>query len=296
MFKKIFCILGIVVLSLNMPLASWAKDSKSKFLPKTKDTKSDDKKSSNEDSKDSMDDKSADDVNDSKGEEQVIDNPDESFKLIAIYLVGNKPRALIKNLDKPEDPAKEFQVGDYVDELQAFSISKILLNPTARIELVDPDGLSYVIKTKNTDSTKTTQPSKSKSLPSYLSGSNKVKIKRATTTTTKPVNDKASPAAPSANEKPSEKKNETTSLESAIKTDTSSQTTTPPPSNPPPAPAAEQPQNTPQQQPASQGIQTTSTGTTQTNTVTVPTAKTDSMMATSGGAVDTSRPSNPFGE
>jgi hypothetical protein len=296
MFKLKFYIISIVVLSLNMSLASWAKDSKSKFLPKTEDTKSDDKKSSNEDSKDSMDDKSADDVNDSEEEEQVIDDPDESFKLIAIYLVGNNPRGLIKNLDKPEDPAKEFQVGDYVyvDELKAFLISKILLNPTARIELVDPNGLSYVIKTKNTDSTKIAQPSKSKYLPSYLSGSNKVKIKRAAVTTapTTPATDTSSAPV-----KPSEKKDEATSLESAIKTDTSSQTTTPSPSNPPPAPTAEQPQNPPPQQPASQGIQTTSTGTSQTNTATPPpAAKTDSMMATSGGAVDTSRPSNPFGE
>ena len=162
-------------------LSSLAKDSMSKFLPKTKDT--------NSNSKDSIDTKTTDDKNSTEDNEEEVDNPENSFKLVAIYLVGNKPRALIKNLDKPEDPAKEFQTGDYVDELQTFSISKILLNPTARIELTDLNGLSYVIKEKNADGTNSVKSSKT--LPSYFSGSNKVKIKRAVTTSTKTTTDTA---------------------------------------------------------------------------------------------------------
>ena len=293
MFKLKFYIISIVILSLSLSLVSFAKDSKSEFLPKTKDTKSD--KDSDENSKDSMDKESK---KDDTGNGDLVVNPDESFKLIAIYLVGNKPRALIKNLEKPEDPAKEFQVGDYVDELQAFSISKILLNPTARIELTDSNGLSYLIKTKNTENANAAQPSKSKSLPSYVSGSNKIKIKKSTTPASPPPSD-ASSATATPVPPPAEKKDDaaSASLESAIKTETSAQTATPPPSNPPPA---EQPQNTQNapSQPATQGIQTTSTGTTQTQTNTntaTPTAGMKDSMSTSG-AVDTSRPANPFGE
>src|SRR3989338_6058601 len=138
MFKRSFYILNIVILFFLMTLGSGAKDKSSEFLPKTKDVTDSSKGSDEKDSSDSS-------------QEEEVDNPEDSFKLIAIYLVGNRPRALIKNLDKPEDPAKEFQIGDYVDESGNFAVSKILLNPTARVELTDPNGLSYIIKPRNTE-------------------------------------------------------------------------------------------------------------------------------------------------
>ncbi len=299
MFKQSFYILSIVILFSLVTLSSGAKDTSSEFLPKTKDMANG--------SKDSMDTK---DVDDKSGlgdnQEEEVDNPEDSFKLIAIYLVGNKPRALIKNIDKPEDPSKEFQVGDYVDELGNFAISKILLNPTARVELIDPNGLNYIIKPKNTEDTNSTQLSKTSKSPTYSSG-NKVKIKRAVTSSTKPAVDTSSSGTPAVtNGSQTEKKEETTSLESAIKNDAASQTATPPPSSttsPPPPPSStppptEQPQNPPQQESASsQAIQTTSGGTPQAQPTTTTTSSPAASMTGSGGsdATDT-RPKNPFGE
>ena len=203
MFKQSFYILSIVILSFFIALSSRAKDTTSKFLPKTKDMV--------DTSKDSMDTKNADEKSSSgSSQEDEVDNPEDSFKLIAIYLVGSKPRALIKNLNKPEDPAKEFQVGDYVDELENFSISKILLNPTARVELIDPDGLNYIIKPRNTEDTNSAQLSKTSKSPTY-SGGNKIKIKRAVTASGKPAGDTSSSGTPAASGSPPEKKEETTS-------------------------------------------------------------------------------------
>lgn len=267
MFKRNFYILSIVILSSILTLCSMAKDSISEFLPKTKDTAKD------------AEDKSGLEEN----EKEEISNPEDSFKLVAIYLVGNKPRALIKNLEKPEDPAKEYQIGDYVDELQTFLISKILLNPTTRIELTDPNGLSYVLKGKNADGTASSQSSKSS--PSYASGSNKSKIKRVTT------------SSATSSPKPTEKKEEAGALESAVRNDTA--TITPPPVPPPATPPSDQPQNspppqdstpTPAQSPPGGALQA------QSNTPT-PVGKTDSMTASlAPPGTDLSRPSNPFGE
>ena len=275
MIKSNLYILSIVVLVSLTGLVCFAKkEDPSKFLPKTKDTAKD------------ADDKS--DSNDINNEEEVS-NPEDNFKLIAIYLVENKPHALIKNLEKPEDPAKEFQVGDYVDELQTFLISKILFNPTTRIELIDLNGLSYVLKEKNTDSPNNSTSSKSS--PSYSSGGNKIKIKRATTTSVKTATEGASATIA----KPTEKKEESTSLESAVKNDAASTTTTP--AQPPPEPV----QNTApaQQDTNSTQAQSTLGGTpqAQSNTTATPSAGNTDSMSTSGGAVaDPPRPSNPFGE
>ena len=73
-------------------------------------------------------------------------NPAETYKLIAIYLVGKKPRALVKNTSIPEEGPKEYQEGDYLDELQTISVSRILLNPTSGVELIDQYGEDYLLK------------------------------------------------------------------------------------------------------------------------------------------------------
>lgn len=260
-----------------MALSSGAKDKPSEFLPKTKDVTDSSKGSDEKNSSDSS-------------QEEEVDNPEDSFKLIAIYLVGNRPRALIKNLDKPEDPAKEFQIGDYVDESGNFAISKILLNPTARVELIDPNGLNYIIKPRNTEDANAAQSSKTSKSPTYSSGSNKIKIKRAATSSAKPAGDSSSSGTP----------RETTSLESAIKNDAASQTpTAPPPSTSPPV---EQPQNTqnppPQQQESvpSQAIQTIPGGTSQTQPAAITPPPAASMTGSGGPDSVDSRPKNPFGE
>ncbi|OGI06737.1 MAG: hypothetical protein A3I68_08300 [Candidatus Melainabacteria bacterium RIFCSPLOWO2_02_FULL_35_15] len=275
MFKRSFYILNIVILFFLMTLGSGAKDKSSEFLPKTKDVTDSSKGSDEKDSSDSS-------------QEEEVDNPEDSFKLIAIYLVGNRPRALIKNLDKPEDPAKEFQIGDYVDESGNFAVSKILLNPTARVELTDPNGLSYIIKPRNTEDTNAAQLSKTSKSPTYSSGSNKIKIKRATTPSAKPAGDSSSSGTPG----------ETTSLESAIKNDTASQTpTAPPPSTPPPVEQPQNTQNPPQQEPASsQAIQTIPGSTSQTQPAVATPPSAASMTGSGGSDSIDSRPKNPFGE
>ena len=305
LLKQSFYILGIVILFSLIALSSNAGSDTSKVLPKTLDMASANKKSSSSgSSNDSMVVKDDSDDNENK-EEDLAAEPDQNFKLIAVYLVGNKPRALIKNLDKPEDPVKEYKIGDYLDELQFFSVSKILFNPTVRIELIDLNGLSYILKPKSTDSAN--NPSSSRSLPTYSSGGHKSKIKRAIPTTVKPVE---------------KKKEESQSLESAIKNDTANtttQTTTAPPvsappdatQTPPPAvalPSPEQTQSTttPTSAPSVEQIQNTPTqqdiGSTSGQSAppaSTSVGKTDSSMTGSSGSDSTdiiSRPSNPFGE
>ncbi len=307
MVKQNFYILSIVVLFFLIALNSWARDSASKVLPETKNTMSHDKKSLT----DSADEKSDLEDNESE-EEEAVEPPDENFKLLAIYLVGNKPRALIKNLDKPEEPAREYQVGDYVDDSQIFSVSKILLNPTLRIELVDSNGLSYIVKPKNTDNMN--NPAPLKSSPSY-SGGYKTKIKKAATSTARSAGETTSSGAPSAQVKSSEKKEDAASLESAIKNDAApaaSTITTPPPSAPAPTqlppgtttppPGLTQPSSAPA---PSEQIQNTNSpapsqagGAAQPQTNVPPMGTTDYAMSGSGASdsLNTSRPSNPFGE
>lgn len=300
---KLNHIVIILISFFLLTLIVSAEESASKFLPKTKDMVSEGKKNSDDNSVSLKGSSSSGDVadkeEDSEDEADVVDDPSESFRLVAIYLVEDKARALIKNLDKPEDPAKEFQVGDYVDEQQTFSISKILLNPTVRVELIDPNGLSYIMKPKNTDNGNNPSASKpSKSSPSYASGNKTKIIKRATSSTVKPASDTSS-AVPVANiNSPEKKKEETSTLESAIKNDSSSQSAVP--ALPSPAPT-EQPQNTqavspPQDATNSGAVQSPPPGALQTQTTASPpkdTSMTDSMMGSSSGD---SRPSNPFGE
>lgn len=280
MFNSKVYILSIAILFLIANLASIAKDSISKFLPKTNNTTTENKDSEKEDEGDE----------ELEDEEDEVNNPDENFKLIAIYQVANKPRALIKDLANPEDSAKEYQVGDYLGEIQAFSISKILFNPTPRIELIDVNGLSYVIKPKSSDSQNSPSAASmsSKPLPTYFSGG-KAKIKRATVTSTE---------TPAAAPKATEKKEEG-SLESAIKNDSAApaatsaptQPSTPPPQNIQPPPAQESGSVTAQPSPTSSGqVQPSSSETTG-----MTEAMTDSMTEEAAPMEDT-RPSNPFGE
>ncbi len=95
-----------------------------------------------------------DESEDEKKEESKIDKNDEllrKYKLIGIYLIGSQPRALIKNLEETEDTGKEYQQGDFLDDAQTFSVSKISFNPTARVELIDQDGINYLIKPHSVD-------------------------------------------------------------------------------------------------------------------------------------------------
>ena len=110
---------------------------------------------------------------DEENKEEKI-NPYQTYKIIAIYIIGNQPRALIKNLSTPEELPLEFQAGDYLDEMQLFSVAKISFNPTARVEIVDRTGLSYVMKPRNSDDKSAPGGSKtsttSRSMPTYFSG------------------------------------------------------------------------------------------------------------------------------
>lgn len=105
----------------------------------------------------SQNDKSkTEDVKDGENEkeESKADKNDEllrKYKLIGIYLIGSQPRALIKNLEETQDGTKEYQQGDFLDDALTFSVSKISFNPTARVELIDQDGINYLIKPYSLD-------------------------------------------------------------------------------------------------------------------------------------------------
>ena len=124
-------------------------------------------------------------------EEKEKFDPVQSYKLIAVYLFNKQPRALIKNLQTPEVGAAEYKVGDFLDELQTISVSKISLNPTIRVELLDEDGLNYLIKPSSessnsgiTSGTTRKTTTGSKSVPSYFSGeTRKIKAKKTATDT-----------------------------------------------------------------------------------------------------------------
>lgn len=86
-----------------------------------------------------------------KEEEPSSDELLRKYKLVGIYLIGNEPRALIKNLENTDEGPKEYKQGDFIDEAQEFSLSKISFNPTSRVELIDQDGISYLIKPYSLD-------------------------------------------------------------------------------------------------------------------------------------------------
>lgn len=301
MFKLNLYLLSIVILFSFSIFVLDAKEKSSDFLPKTKDTKSNNSMSSktestddankkadssedDENDEDDKNDKDDDKESDEKAEE--IDDPQDTFRLVAIYIIGNKPRALIKNLEKPEDAAKEFLVGDYLDEEQNFSVSKILLNPTIRVEIIDPNGLSYIMKPSNSDVGSAPPPSKApKSSPSY---SYKSKIKKSPSNT-------ADTALP-----PSDKKDTTPAVESAIKNDSSQPVAIPPPastsssgdavSQPPPV-AQPQDSSTSPTTTTSVGSQPASSSGGADQVPAMSDSMTGNSESSSGGD---SRPSNPF--
>ncbi len=104
----------------------------------------------------------------------------DNFKLIAVYLIAKQPRALIKNLSIPEESAKEFQTGDFLDEYQTIQVSKISLNPTTRVELIDQNGYAYLIKPQSFDSKAATSKGGfgGKAAPTYFGGQAKSKQKK----------------------------------------------------------------------------------------------------------------------
>ncbi len=214
--------LAVILLSIfTFDIKVFSASSLSKSLPKTKETISKDKAKS--DPKKDKDSKSKKDKKEdviSEEDSALADDieeksdPSKVFKLIAIYLIGNKPRVLLKNLSTPDDPAKEYQLGDFLDDSQTISISMINFNPTARIEITDVEGISYILKPQSEDSM--SAPSGTSMVaPTYFS-TGKAKQKRSGTTPPSPV----TPPPPAQN----------------------SQQTAPPPTNPgsSPQPQAEQ--------------------------------------------------------
>lgn len=176
----------LIILFSMFNLTCHSQSSDSKVLPKTKDTK--------------LIDKVEKDFKSDIQEEKF--DPNKDYKLIAIYLISKEPRALIKDLNNTEEGPKEFRVGDYLDELQSLSISKISLNPTLRVELTDENGLGFLLKPSSGESMAATATSKgsygSRTTPTFFTGGgSKTKIKKAPSSTTSETTS-ASPSTSSA--------------------------------------------------------------------------------------------------
>lgn len=174
-FVFLFTAAVFCILFFHLNLDSKAEILLSKDLPKTKDTVEED----------------------SSSEEEKID-PGKIYKLVAVYLIGRQPRVLLKNTEVPEEGAKEYQVGDYLDELQTLSISRISFNPTARIEITDQNGLNYIIKPQSVESkagSNTASKGYGKSASTYFTGgSSKTKTKK--TSVSEPVAKPPSESSP----------------------------------------------------------------------------------------------------
>lgn len=132
---------------------------------------------------------------DKEPEEEI--NPAQIYKLIAVYIVGKQPRALIRNDLVPEDGPMEYRVGDYLDDAQTVSITRISLSPTTRIELIDNRGLTYLMKPYTID-TANSPASGSKftgagAFPTYSSSSKKSTSSSTASTSTPPVSTTPSP-------------------------------------------------------------------------------------------------------
>ena len=178
MFKlNLILFLFLVIVLKVTSLSVLAEKSFSKYLPKTKSTKTAEKatKETSDDTQEPSDKNSTSSSSSGSVQDKSDDNNDDevalSYKLVAIYLIGSEPRALIKNLQTPDEQPKEYKTGEFIDELQKFSISKISFNPTARIELIDRDGLSYLIKPQIAeDKVDASGMSSAKSFPTYSTG------------------------------------------------------------------------------------------------------------------------------
>lgn len=298
----LFCLTSLIAVTsiFEFPIFSEAKESFSKNLPKTKDTVSSGKtKTDKKDIK--LKDSKADKKN--KGDASPDDDaladdieeksdPSKNYKLIAIYLIGNKPRVLLKDLSDPDDPPKEYQSGDFLDDEQTISISKINFNPTARIELTDLDGISYLLKPQSIeDAMSATSSSSALSKPTYFS-SGKGKIKRSTSTPPSPV--KAESAPPSNNTPPAP----VAADQQAIKKDEPQNNAAPAPTNSAPPPQAQALMAAPDAAaPPPAGTTTLTTGSGASATGSGPgggsadASKPDSAMDSMG---EVARPANPF--
>src|SRR3989338_2122462 len=126
--------------------------------------------------------------------EDEINDLIKNYKLIAVYLIVNEPRALIKNVTNPDEAPREFRIGDFIDELQKLSVSRIAFNPTARIELIDQSGFSYLLResmrdVKDLPGSPKIPSSVTRSAPSYFSGGSSTKTKASSKKKPKAVSD-----------------------------------------------------------------------------------------------------------
>ncbi|MBI3308846.1 MAG: hypothetical protein HYZ79_05690 [Candidatus Melainabacteria bacterium] len=212
-------------------------------------------------------------------------DPTQVYKLIAVYLIGKQQRALIKNDLEPEEGAKEYKTGDYLDEERTVSISRISMLPTARIELIDSRGLTYLMKPYTIDITNSRGGGKiagSSAFPTYSSSPSK-----STSSSSSSAASSAPPPAPS-----SSTASTTTSDSSstaAPSSDSSSASTsitasTPSASSEQPAAAAPQPSSDSSSSPSAAPSAASSAS---------DSSQPDS---SSPNGLDVSRPSNPFGE
>ncbi|GEM_PF-6622703 len=229
---------------------------------------------------------------DKENKKEKID-PSRIYKIIAIYIIGDKPRALIKNLSTPEELPTEFQVGDYLDEMQIFSIAKISFNPTARVEIVDQNGLNYVMKPKSSDDKSVQGSSKtyttSRSMPTYFSGgSAKSKSNKSDKPTATPPTEH-----PSAAQATHQATQADTTTKPADTTAKPADTTTKPSGD---TQAGAATAGTPVPSQASQSLQAVSAGASLQATPMGQSKIDTTMTSPTSGASDSTRPSNPFGE
>lgn len=212
-------------------------------------------------------------------EEEVID-PSQSFKLIGIYLLSNKPKALIKNELNSDESAREYGIGDFLDDGQTVSIAKILFKPTSRVELIDKDGLIYLMKPYSPaeeGGSVSASSSTSKIYPNYSSKTKSSSYYKSKKTDTKPT---LVPSTPSQNitttttttttqsspTETSSQPQQTQSLSSIMAIEPESDASAPSP--PPPSNTSPPPENAGSSIPASD----------------------------QPNGLDVSRPANPFGE
>jgi hypothetical protein len=231
----------------------------------------------------------------------------KNFKLIAVYLIANEPRALIKNLANPDEAPREFRVGDFIDDLQKLSVSRIAFNPTSRIELIDQSGFSYLLREslrdlKELPGSPKIPTSVTKSAPSYFSGGSSTKTKGSSKKRSDTGGETELPAQEKAQEA-KEKEADTAktvagSTDSAPKSpaDTGSSTTQSQPVQPS-QPSAAQPVQPTQQGSASQSLQAVSAGSSQGSAPaqaagSQPQGSTTAPSQGKEGLQD--RPSNPF--
>ena len=184
--------------SLQLPLICKAEGEKEKVSNKV-----DKAEIKNNDKSLKLDESKSDDIEEGENDEaEVKVDPSANFKLIAVYFLNKEPRALIRSLLDSQGGIQEYRTGDYLDEAQTFSITRITLNPTARIEIIDQYGSSYSIKPEHViDKTVQTKGkgTSSHSLPTYFSNkSTKVKTNREPVSATTPASTTTTTSVPTA--------------------------------------------------------------------------------------------------